>query len=45
MVHHLCEYRRAPDHHAIDTFPVDHVQPVSHGGNDDVENLAFACHR
>jgi len=39
-----CEYCRSPEDFSLDTFTVDHIQPVTHDGDDELENLAFACH-
>ena len=38
-----CEYCRAPETFSLDTFEVDHIQPVSTTGGDTLDNLAFAC--
>lgn len=40
---HRCEYCHAPE--AIFNFPfeVEHIFPLSRGGNDDERNLALAC--
>jgi hypothetical protein len=39
-----CEYCRAPEEFSLDTFTVDHIQPIADAGSDELENLAFACH-
>lgn len=39
-----CEYCRSPEDFSLDTFTIDHVQPVAEAGSDDLDNLAFACH-
>ena len=39
-----CEYCKAPEAFSLDTFTIDHIQPISAGGSDDLDNLAFACH-
>lgn len=39
-----CEYCLSPEDFSLDTFTVDHIQPVARDGDDDLENLAFACH-
>src|SRR5689334_9988370 len=39
-----CEYCRSPETFSLDTFTVDHVQPVAAEGSDDLDNLAYACH-
>ncbi len=38
-----CEYCQCRSDHATETFAIEHVIPVSRGGNDDVANLALAC--
>lgn len=38
-----CEYCQCRSDYATETFAIDHVIPVSHGGNDKVDNLALAC--
>src|SRR5262245_12929355 len=38
-----CEYCRAPETFSLDTFEVDHIQPVAEDGGDTLDNLAFAC--
>lgn len=38
-----CEYCKAPESFSLDTFAVDHIQPVSHDGDNALDNLAFAC--
>lgn len=39
-----CEYCHAPE--AVFNFPfeVEHILPQAHGGADDLDNLALACH-
>ena len=40
-----CEYcRLRQEHEDSHPFHVEHINPRKHGGSDDVENLAFACH-
>ena len=41
---HRCEYCLSPEAFSLDSFTIDHVQPVAHAGEDTLENLAFACH-
>jgi HNH endonuclease len=41
----LCEYCHSPEKISATRFTVDHVQPLSLGGSDDLENLAWACSR
>ncbi len=38
-----CEYCQASDRFQIGLFEVDHIQPVSRGGETSLENLAYAC--
>ena len=40
---HRCEYCRAPE--AVFNFPfeVEHIIPLSQGGDDSLENLALSC--
>lgn len=38
-----CEYCQCRSDYATETFAIDHVISVSHGGNDEVDNLALAC--
>lgn len=39
-----CEYCRAPETFSLDTFTLDHIQPITAQGSDSLNNLAFACH-
>lgn len=39
----LCEYCLCPEDFAVTVFSVEHIQPRSAGGTDDLNNLAFAC--
>lgn len=39
----LCEYCHADEHWQFIAFTVDHIQPVSLGGSDALDNLALAC--
>ena len=41
----LCEYCRLPDTAQHLPFHVEHIVARQHGGDDDVENLAWACDR
>lgn len=38
-----CEYCLNREDHASASFAIDHISPRSRGGNDELENLAFAC--
>ncbi len=38
-----CEYCHLPTHGQVATFPIDHVQPRSSGGETLLDNLALAC--
>ncbi|HMO87033.1 MAG TPA: HNH endonuclease signature motif containing protein, partial [Lacipirellulaceae bacterium] len=40
-----CEYCRFPDHASDLPFHVEHIVASSHGGDDSMENLAWACAR
>lgn len=40
-----CEYCRLRQRHSELVHHVEHVIPKQHGGLDDAENLALACHR
>ena len=39
-----CEYCQSPEDFSLDTFTVDHIQPVADAGSNELDNLAFACH-
>jgi hypothetical protein len=39
----LCEYCRSQARFAIDPLVIDHIHPVSRGGNTIAENLALSC--
>ena len=38
-----CEYCHAPQLLANSPFHIEHIIPISHGGSDDVTNLALGC--
>lgn len=38
-----CEYCRAPESVFNFPFEVEHIVPQSHGGSDDLDNLALSC--
>ena len=38
-----CEYCQCRSDYTTETFAIEHVIPVSRGGNDDLQNLALAC--
>ena len=40
---HCCEYCRSQERVAVQSFAVEHGEPQSGGGSDELENLAFAC--
>jgi hypothetical protein len=41
-----CEYcRLRQEHYSLWRHQIEHVIPVKHGGNDDLDNLALACIR
>jgi hypothetical protein len=39
-----CEYCQAPETVFNFPFEVEHILPQAHGGSDDLDNLALACH-
>ena len=41
----LCEYCLLPQAHSPLTHHIEHIVAKQHGGGDEVENLALACHR
>jgi len=41
----LCEYCHSPEKISTSRFTIDHLQPRSLGGSDDLINLALACGR
>ena len=40
-----CEYCLLPQAHSELTHHVEHIVAKQHGGSDDLDNLALACHR
>lgn len=38
-----CEYCRVYEPGQVGTFHVEHIVPSSHGGSDDIDNLAWSC--
>lgn len=40
-----CEYCRLSQRYSPRTHHVEHIVAKQHGGSDDTENLALACHR
>lgn len=38
-----CEYCRCHVSYSVAPFSIEHIQPVSRGGGDELENLAFSC--
>ena len=42
---HHCEYCLLHQQHTDLTHHVEHIVAKQHGGDDDLENLALACHR
>ena len=38
-----CEYCLSQTEYATHPFSIDHIQPLSKGGSDEVENLAYCC--
>ena len=43
QAHACCEYCWSQEEYSPDPFSVEHIIPLSRGGNDDFDNLAFAC--
>lgn len=41
----LCEYCHSPEYLSADRFEIDHIQPKSLSGSDELNNLALACRR
>ena len=41
----MCEYCRLSQATQVATFPVDHITPISAGGEAELNNLALACPR
>ena len=39
----MCEYCRSPVKYAIDSLVMEHIQPISQGGQTLAENLALSC--
>ena len=39
----MCEYCRSQAKYAIDPLVIDHIQPVSRGGQTQADNLALSC--
>jgi hypothetical protein len=39
----VCEYCRSPHEFSIDSFAIDHIDPISTGGGSELDNLALAC--
>jgi hypothetical protein len=42
---YLCEYCHAAEQWQYAPFTIDHVQPISLGGDHSIDNLALACSR
>jgi hypothetical protein len=40
-----CEYCLLPQTHSALTHHIEHIVSKQHGGGDDIDNLALACHR
>lgn len=42
---YLCEYCHSPERLSANRFTIDHINPRSLEGSDDISNLALACRR
>lgn len=40
----LCEYCKAPRNYSPSPFNVEHIVPISRGGDSHTDNLAHSCH-
>jgi hypothetical protein len=38
-----CEYCQSREQFAVQSFAVEHVEPQSAGGSDELDNLAYSC--
>ena len=38
-----CEYCQSRANYATETFAVEHILPISHGGTSELNNLALSC--
>ena len=38
-----CEYCKSPFDFSTELFSIEHILPISLGGDDELSNLAFAC--
>jgi hypothetical protein len=38
-----CEYCLSQERFSPDSFSIEHIQPLARGGQDTIDNLAFAC--
>ncbi len=41
--HYCCEYCQSQERYSPDSFSIEHIIPISKGGNNQLDNLAFAC--
>ncbi|MAT99918.1 MAG: HNH endonuclease [Anaerolineaceae bacterium] len=39
----LCEYCKSPADYSPQPFSIEHIFPISAGGDSDMDNLAYAC--
>ncbi len=39
----LCEYCKSPADYSPQPFSIEHIYPISTGGQSDLDNLAYAC--
>lgn len=42
--HGCCEYCWSQVAFSPDPFAIEHIEPLVHGGSNELENLAYACH-
>lgn len=41
--HYCCEYCQSQERYSPDSFSIEHIIPISKSGNNQLDNLAFAC--
>jgi 5-methylcytosine-specific restriction endonuclease McrA len=40
---HVCEYCQIPATFSTSSFSIEHIKPIAKGGENNIENLAYAC--